>query len=282
MSRMKTEGIWTVTVGTNARTSRDAASFAETHDGVWATAGYHPEHLTSAYVDEREGEPGEFKIEEIAKVAQSSKKIVAIGETGLDFFRIDADRDPESAKEMQVNALREHIALAHELKLPLVIHCRNAFRELARILSEERAAGTAPRGVVHCFTGNWADAEPLLDLGCLLSFTGIITFQKKSLPESLPTSLPLGQENPSQSLPLGQGEVRRGSTDIHHVIKNMPADRMMVETDAPWLAPVPHRGQENEPAYVRYVAEKIAEIRGTSVDEIAKATTVNARAFFNI
>jgi len=256
LARMKSENIWTITVGTNTRTSKEAVAFAEAHENIWATAGYHPEHLTSSYVDENEGEPGAYSIEEIRSVATSSKKIVAIGETGLDFFRIDDGITIDNAKRIQEQAFREHIKLAHELSLPVVIHCRNAFDDLARILSDEISNGKKIRAIVHCFSGSWEDAKPLLDLGVYLSFTGIITFPPKK------------SEDPKQS--------------IHRVIEQMPVDRIMVETDSPWLAPVPYRGKQNEPTYVKYVAEKIAELRKIDITDFSKIVTTTSGQFFQI
>ncbi len=256
LSRMREEGVWGITIGTSGRTSLAGIELAKQQDDVWATVGYHPEHLTSSYIDEHEGEPEKYSIEEIKEIATSSKKVVGIGETGLDFYRIDEDRDVENAKFIQTQALQEHIALGDELNLPLVIHCRDAFQELARVISDERRSGKKIKGVVHCFTGTWEEAEPLLDLGLHLSFTGIITFPPKK------------NDDPE--------------THVHRVIERMPMERMLVETDAPWLAPVPYRGKQNEPAYVKYVAQKIAELRNTSFDEIAEKTTQNARKLFGI
>lgn len=255
--RMRESGVWGITVGTSVATSRSAIAFAENHPDVFATVGYHPEHLTSSYHDKSEGrDDAPFTIEAIAELAQSSRRVVAIGETGLDFYRIDEDRDPEDATAQQEHALRDHIALAHELDLPLVFHCRNAFRRLAVVIQHEVSCGRRVRGVVHCFTGSWEEAVPLLDLGLHLSFTGIVTFP------------PRKNDDPAKS-PL-------------RVIERMPLDRLLVETDAPWLAPVPHRGKKNEPAFVEYVAQKVAELRGVEFDEIARQTTENALRLFKL
>lgn len=247
-----------MTVGTNITTSKSGVAFAEQHPDIFATVGYHPEHLTSSYVDEHEPhDPLPYSIDSIAEIAKSgSKKIVAIGETGLDFFRIDKDRDEQEATQLQEFALRDHIHLADELDLPLVIHCRDAFRRLATIIQSEQEAGKKARGVIHCFTGTWDEAQLLLNLGFHLSFTGIITFPPKK------------GEDPERS--------------IHRTIERMPIDRMLVETDAPWLTPLPYRGKRNEPTYVEHVAEKIAELRGISLDEVAEQTTKNAVSLFKL
>ncbi|MEO5927395.1 MAG: TatD family hydrolase [Patescibacteria group bacterium] len=256
LSRLKETDTWAVTVGTTLGTSKGAVAFAEATDGVWATVGYHPEHFTSAYHDEAEGDAGEYSIEEIAKVARSSKKVVAIGETGLDFYRIDEGRNRDEAIAQQEKGFREHIALAKELNLPVVIHCREALARLAEIVRAEKEKGWNGRAVVHCYTGTWEEAQPLLDLGLYLSFTGIITFPPKKT------------DDPERH--------------VHRVIERMPIDRILVETDAPWLTPVPFRGKRNEPSYVQYVAEQIAMLRNVTVGEIAEQTTENARKLFGI
>lgn len=248
LQRMREQAMWAITVGTNATTSALGVAFAEQHPDIFATVGYHPEHLTSSYVPEDEPhESTPYTIEAIAAIARSSNKVVAIGETGLDFFRIDQDRDQAAAKQAQETALLEHIQLAHECTLPLVIHCRDALTRLADIIKNNPI-----NGVVHCFTGTWDDAKPLLNLGLHLSFTGIITFAPKKV------------------------------AAIHDVIQKMPQDRLLIETDAPWLAPEPHRGKRNEPSYVHQVAAQIAALRGTSVDNIAAQTTANATKLFQL
>jgi len=256
LMRMREKHVAAITVGTSIRTSEEGIRFAEKHDDIWATVGYHPEHLTSSYHDASEGPSDAFDPTEIARLASSSSKAVAIGETGLDFFRIDTDRDHTDARRMQEDALRQHISIAHDLHKPIVIHCRDAFQRLAEIVQEEQTAGRRVEGVVHCFTGSWEHARPLLDLGLHLSFTGIITFPPKK------------SDDPERQM--------------HRVIERMPIERLLIETDAPWLAPVPHRGEKNEPAYVELVARKIAELRGTSLDDIARHTTENARKLFGI
>ncbi len=259
--RMREKNIAAITVGTSIRTSEAGIRFAEMHDDVWATVGYHPEHLTSSFHDASEGPVDSFDAAAIKTVAASSKKVVAIGETGLDFFRIDKERDLEEAKRTQEDAFREHLKIAYELKKPLVIHCRDAFGRLAEIISDFRRTTPDARvsGVVHCFTGSWEDAQPLLDLGLHLSFTGIITF-----PPRRPTPYALRP------------------TPFYEVIERMPIERLLVETDAPWLTPIPHRGEKNEPAYVELVAQKVAELRHMNLEDVARQTTENAQRLFQI
>jgi TatD DNase family protein len=256
LRRMNEKRIWGITVGTTIGTSKSAVECADRTEGVWATVGYHPEHFTSSYHDESEGDAGDYSIERLEEVARSSKKVVAIGETGLDFFRIDEGTDIEQGKAKQEQGLREQIALARTLDLPVVIHCRDALTRLAEIVQDEQTTRGSLRGVVHCFTGTWEEAKPLLDLGLHLSFTGIITFPTKKTQDP--------------------------ETHVHRVIERMPMDQMLVETDAPFLTPVPHRGERNEPAYVEFVAQKIAELRKTDLESVARQTTENARALFRI
>lgn len=255
--RMREKNIWGISVGTNAVTSALGIEFADKHPDIFATVGYHPEHLSSSYTDDKEEADAQpFDIKRIVKLAASSKKVVAIGETGLDFFRIDEGRDRDEAMKEQERAFREHIHAANKANLPLVIHCRDAFVRLAEIVQQEQNDGFKIRGVVHCFTGTWDDAKPLLDLGLHLSFTGIVTYPLK--------------------------KTQAFESSLQYVAKTMPFDRLLVETDAPWLTPVPHRGKKNVPTYVEFVAKKIGELRGLETEEVAKQTTQNAIQLFSL
>lgn len=252
LMKLREKQIQAITVGTSITTSRNAVAFAEEHDGIFAAIGHHPEHLTSGYHDESEGDANDvFDIRDFEELAKHPK-VVAIGETGLDFFRIDEGRDIAEAKNTQEDAFRKHIDLAMRCEKPIVIHSRDAFPQLTQVIAEYPGI----KGVVHCFTGTWEDAKPLIDLGLYLAFGGIITFPPKKT------------QNPEAS--------------VWRVIERMPMEQILVETDAPWLAPVPHRGQQNEPAYVEFVAQKIAELRGISIDIVAKSTTENAQRLFGI
>jgi len=253
---MQEKRIWGITVGTTIGTSKAAIEFADKTEGVWATVGYHPEHFTSSYHDEAEGDAGTYSIDELETIARASKKVVAIGETGLDFFRMDEGTDVEEGKAKQEKGFREQIALARRLDLPVVIHCRDALTRLAEIIQDEQTTNGPVRGVVHCFTGTWEEAKPLLDLGLHLSFTGIITFPVKK----------------SQDPEIA----------VHRVIERMPIQQMLIETDSPYLTPVPHRGERNEPTYVEFVAQKIAEMRGIPAEDVARATVETTRHLFRI
>lgn len=257
IKRAQAAGILMITVGTKARTSRDAVVLAEKHDGMWATVGLHPNHLHAYPLDVEEEivpKPEDFDAAIYRELAKNLK-VVAIGECGLDYYRIDERADREEIKRKQQEVFRAHLNLADELNLSVIIHCRDAHADVQKILKEYLATGKlARRGVIHCFTGTKLEAEAYLPLGFLISFTGIITFPpRKDQQETLAD-----------------------------VVRALPLDRIMIETDAPYLAPVPFRGKQNEPTYVRYVAEKVAEITGAAFDTVADATSKNARQLFRI
>lgn len=171
-------------------------------------------------------------------------KCVAIGETGLDYYHIQED----SHRLAQLDLFRQHIEVAKTLNKPLIIHTRQAADDTLSILKNEKASQC--RGVMHCFTEDWECAKAALDLDFMISLSGIVSFKNAHL--------------------------------VHEVARNIPLDRLLIETDAPYLAPVPHRGKTNEPAWVKYVAQTIAQIRGISFDEVAKATTENFYKLFPI
>lgn len=167
-------------------------------------------------------------------------KVIGIGETGLDYFRSEGDLS------WQHQRFRNHIRAAKALKKPLIIHTREAKNDTLRILKEEDASEVG--GVIHCFTEDWEFAKMALDLNFYISFSGIVTFNS--------------------------------ATEIKEVAKKVPAGRFLIETDSPYLAPVPFRGRPNYPTYVRYVAEQIAELRGTSANKIAELSTENFYTLF--
>lgn len=200
------------------------------HANVYASVGVHP--------NEHAGR--EPSVDELVQLA-ADPKIVAIGETGLDYFRSEGDLD------WQRERLRRHIAAAKQTRKPLIIHMREATDDTLRILDEENARDAG--GVMHCFSEDWAAAQRALDLGFYISFSGIVTFKTANA--------------------------------LRDVAAKVPLDRMLVETDSPYLAPIPHRGRPNYPAYTRNVAEKIAEVRGTHYDEIAAHSTRNFFTLFS-
>lgn len=169
-------------------------------------------------------------------------KVIGIGETGLDYFRSDGDLG------WQQQRFRNHISAAKALKKPIIVHTRDAKQDTLRILQEENAAEVG--GIIHCFTEDWEFAQGALDLGFYISFSGIVTFNS--------------------------------AKEIKEVAKKVPTDRFLVETDSPYLAPVPYRGKPNYPTYVRYVAEQIAELRGTSLSQVTEESTNNFRTLFGL
>ena len=175
--------------------------------------------------------------------AQEDRKVVAIGELGLDFFKSEN-------KDQQINALIPQMELACELELPVIIHCRDAANEMLEICNELSKNGKCPKGVLHCWTGTPKEMKQFLDLGFYISFSGIVTFPK--------------------------------AHEIHECAKIVPSDRYLIETDSPFLAPVPHRGKRNEPAFVENVANFMASLRSTELVIIAKESTKNAEDLFNL
>jgi TatD DNase family protein len=194
------------------------------YDQVSASVGLHPNEEVSK----------EPTTEELIAFAQD-KKIVAVGETGLDYFRSTGE------VEWQRERFRQHIRAAKETGKPLIVHSRQAKEDTLKILREENAI--SPGGVLHCFTEDMAMAEEAMAMNFYISFSGVVTFNS--------------------------------AKQIQHVAEHMPLERMLIETDSPYLSPVPHRGKPNEPANVRYVAEFIAKLRGIDVMEVAEATTDN-------
>lgn len=239
-----------VQVGTSVEESRLAVDLANQHDDMAASVGIHP-HDALRYADERKIDLPQ-DIRRLEALARSSDKVVAVGECGLDFGRMSNQElriknDADAMNRLQKELFEAQIALAVELKLPLIIHCRDAHQEVAQIL--RATSHKLPAVVIHCFTGNWEDAKRYLDLGFYISFSGIVTFGKKT-------------------------------EEIMEAAKKIPLDRMLLETDAPFLAPMPMRGKRNEPALVRHTLEFLAKLRGISFEELERATDENARSIF--
>lgn len=258
LQHIQDEQMWVITIGTNLSSSEQAIALAEAHEGIWASVGLHPEHLSSSFHDPDEGEIPEHSldVERLRQLARSSPKVVALGETGLDLFRIDEGRSREEAQRDQEASFVAHLDIAEELSLPVVIHCREALGRLAEII-EERLKNNHPfSGVVHSFTGTWEEAERLIKLGCYIALNGIATFPPKKTAD------------PARSL--------------DRTILNIPLERLLLETDAPFLAPVPYRGKRNEPAWVSEVAKYVALKRGVELEVLQKVTTENAQRLFNL
>jgi TatD DNase family protein len=255
------KGVGLVNVGSQKDTSARAVEMAEKHDGVWAAIGLHPIHLHEMEVDEDEesfcSRAEKFDADLYRQMARNPK-VVAIGECGLDYYHVPPKMSADDLAEGQKKLFRQHIELSLELGLPLMLHCRDAHADMIAVLKEYAGAGKLVRGDVHCFTGTWAEAEQYLNLGLYISFTGIITYKPRA------------------------ADLAAGKEILTDVVRNVPLDRLIVETDAPYLAPVPHRGERNEPAYVEFVAKKVAEVKRLTFEEVAETTLRNTKALFGI
>jgi len=253
--------IWMINVGTQKDTSANSCELAHRHEGIFATVGLHPIHTEKSYHDESElgimkeednggGLPHgftsrgeEFDYDYYKKLAHNPK-VVAIGECGLDYYRLTED-----TKQKQAEVFIKQIELARDVKKPLMIHCRNAFSDLIELLTTNCKLLTTPHpGVCHFFTGTIDDAQKLMDLGFSFSFGGVITFAR----------------------------------EYEKLIKFIPPDRVVLETDAPYVAPQAYRGKRNEPLYVEEVAKKISRILNRDFDEVARITIENAIRIFGL
>lgn len=262
MARARENETIVFNIGTQIDTSHRAVEMADKYENAYAVIGLHPIHTGASFHDEKElGEGGkeftsrgEIFDKDAYRELLKNPKVVGIGECGLDYFRCD-----EESIARQREAFIAQVELASEFDKPLMLHIRNnpedksrnAYFDVLEILkqfSPKQGLGERPRGDVHFFTGGVEEAKAFLDFGFTLSFTGIITFTK----------------------------------DYDEVLKMTPLDRIMTETDAPYVAPVPHRGKRNEPAYVREVVKKIAEVKGLSETEVGEAILANARRVFGI
>ena len=204
-------------------------TIAETYPHVFATVGVHPDYADLPAVTP----------DKLVTLA-AHPKVVGIGETGLDYYRLKGDL------EWQRERFRAHIRAARECGKPLIVHTRAAPEDTLRVMREERAAEVG--GVMHCFTESWEVAQAALDMGFHISFSGIVTF--------------------------------KNAKELKEVARRVPLDRMLVETDAPFLAPVPHRGRTNQPGFVRHVAEEISRLREISLDEVCNTTSANFGRLF--
>lgn len=216
-------------ISIDTQSCHEIIALAEQYPHLTASVGIHPN------VDKTEN----FSVDELITLA-SHDKVIAIGETGLDYFRSEGDL------EWQRDRFRTHIEAAKQLKKPLIIHTREARDDTMDILEQENAQQAG--GIIHCFTENWETAKRALDIGFYISLSGIVTF--------------------------------KNAVELQSVAKKLPLDRVLIETDAPYLAPVPHRGKTNKPAFVKHVAEFLAELRGDTVENIAEVTTANFRNLF--
>lgn len=232
IARARAAGVATMlNISTRAREWDDVIGVAERHDDIWASVGIHP-HEADAHPE----------IDTDRLVARAAHpKVVAIGETGLDYYYDHSDR------ARQQDSFRAHIAAARQTGLPIIVHTRDAEADSHRLIADEMAAGEY-RGVIHCFTASHDFAVRMLDLGFYISLSGIVTF--------------------------------KNARDLQETARMIPEDRLLIETDAPFLAPVPHRGKPCEPAFVADTAQFLAGLRGTAAAALAETTTANFHRLF--
>lgn len=251
IKRCSDQKVGVINVGSEYKTSRRAVEMAQKYENLWAAIGLHPIHLSSStYYDkiddseEIEFKPSteEYDMEKYRELAKNPK-VVAVGEVGLDYFH-----DKENI-EHQKEIFKKQIKLAVEFNLPIIIHCRDAYKDVLEIIQEEKKKyGEKLRGVVHSYLGRLSQAKDFIDAGFYLGFNGIVTFAR----------------------------------DYDKVLKNISLENILIETDCPYLTPLPHRGKRNDPTYVRFVAEKIAEVKKVDFKSVSEATSENAKKLFGI
>jgi TatD DNase family protein len=222
-----------VTICTRVTKFEEIRAIAETDDNIWCSVGIHPHQV--------EEEPV-ATVEDLVSRA-THPKVIAIGETGLDYYY---DNSP---RELQETSFRTHIAASRETGLPLIVHTRDADEDMADILEDEMGKGAFP-GVLHCFSSGRRLAERALNIGFYISISGIVTF--------------------------------KNAQDLRDIVKDVPVERILVETDAPFLAPIPNRGKRNEPAFVTNTAAKVAELKGMDNQALSAASTENFFRLFSM
>ena len=262
ISRAHEAGVFLINVGTQKDTSKSAVELARKYEtGVWATVGIHPIHTDASYHDADElgssdkeeaftsrGE--DFDYEYYLKLAHDPK-VVAIGECGLDYYRVDRPETtnvPNLQMQKQKEVFDAHIELAYEVEKPLMLHCRDAYDDLVPMLRERKGRMRENAGIAHFFAGTKDHAKGLLDLGFSFTFGGVITFVR----------------------------------DYDEIVRYIPNDRILSETDAPYVTPAPHRGGRNEPLYVIELEKKLAELKGVLEEDMAGQIWENAERIFGI
>ncbi|MFA5870692.1 MAG: TatD family hydrolase [Candidatus Paceibacterota bacterium] len=247
--RAQNEGIAIINAGSNAEDSQNAVLLAEKYkENVFACIGLHP---GNTYISQYEGSKAEDFNYEYYKKLSKSDSVVGIGECGLDYFKLEGEI--EKIKKTQNEIFIQQIELAQEVKKPLVIHCRDAYPDLIKIVNENKEKFSQPP-VIHFFVGNIDEARQFLDLGFYFTFGGVITFLPK----------------------------KNMANMYEEVVRFVPLDRILTETDSPDVAPVPYRGKRNESFYVLEVEKKISEIKNVSQEEASSQIMKNAHAVFGI
>lgn len=235
IEKLKQEKICVVVIGVDKKTSFEAVALADKYENVFATIGHHPK-------DSKEGFE-EAQFEELIK----HSKVVAVGECGLEFFRLGLDGKKE--KEKQINLFKQQIDFAIKYEKPVVVHCREAHSEVLEILKEKKAVvGGKLKGVIHFFSGDLDIAKQYLELDFYFSFGGVLTFTQ----------------------------------DYDEVVKFLPLEKILSETDAPFVAPVPYRGKRNNPLYIKEIVEKIAKIKQIDLNDVEETLLNNTYSFFSI
>lgn len=260
IKRSLDEGVFIVNVGSQYSTSKRAVEMAEKYEtGVWAAVGLHPIHLVKRTINPDNSELSENDFETAGEVFDYQKylelarnpKVVAIGEMGLDYHHFEPEDNEEELKIKQKETFLQGIKLANEVKKPIMIHCwgnsseGDAYGDLLEILQNNPVE---KRGIIHSFMGGYKTARKFTELGYKIGLNGVVTYTE----------------------------------DFNRLIKELNLKDMVLETDCPYLTPVPHKGERNEPLFVRLVAEKVAEIKEISVEEVAEITTNNASKIFNL
>ncbi len=260
MERTLINGVGFVVAGSKATTSESAVRLAEKYADlpIFAAVGLHPIHTAPSFHDDDEDgvadNSGEKFDESFYGNLLKSKKVIAIGECGLDYFHLpDDEKDAEHRKKIQMEEFMHQIEFAKKNKKPLVIHCRDAYKDLAEILSKFPPSSDNSHYIIHCFCGTVSEADMFMEMNCFFTFGGAITYAPK-----------------------------KGGADYAETIKHVPFNRILSETDAPYLAPIPYRGKRNEPVFMSETVKKMAEIRGVSLEEMRVQILKNSEEAFHI
>ncbi len=261
VKRSLDEGVSMITVGTQSTTSRTSIELAEKYEGVWATIGLHPNHLhKQSFYDTDELPPEELETDKIKTRSESfdpdeyielvsHPKVVAVGELGLDYYRIPEGNDRDEVIQTQKREATKQMRFASQFDKPIIVHCRDAHEDQYELLKNEiDSGGLAKKGVIHSFTGNAEDAEKYRELGFYIGLNGILMFSK----------------------------------ELQETVKQIPLEQILIETDSPYLSPPPHRGKRNEPKNVKIIATFLAELLDKNLNDIAEMTTHNTETLFGI